>query len=147
MVCSGGTPNLVASSVVWTSIRTSTERPTLSARFWISSATLLIVHRVNQMDILYDLFDLVALKVAYEMPPDAFIIELTAFFKQFLGVVLADVDQSCSDRLTHHFCTEGLRDTHKENVFGTTPAPGANLPDAIPNDFYVLRKHFTTFKE
>ena len=107
----------------------------------------IVVHRVNQMDVVSDEFDFVALKVAYEMPPHAIIVQPVAFLVKLLSVVLTDVKKTRRNRLPDLVNSKGLCDTEEENVFGLSAASEANLPDAILDDFYVLRDHFATIKD
>ena len=84
--------------------------------------------------------------MADEMPPDTIIVQLVAFLVKLLRVVLTDVKKTRRNRLPDLVDSRGLRDAEEENVFGPSAASEASLPDAILDDFYVLRDHFTTFK-
>ena len=85
--------------------------------------------------------------MADEMPPDTIIIQLVAFLVELLRVVLTDVKKTRRNRLPDLVNSKRLRDAEEENVFRLSAASEANLPDAILDDFYVLRDHFTTFKD
>jgi hypothetical protein len=107
----------------------------------------IVVHRVNEVNIPSDVFDLVRLQMADEMPPDTVIVQLVAFLVELLRVVLTDVKKARRNSLPDLVYSKGLRDSEEENVFGLSPASQANFPDAIFEDFYVLRDHFTTIKD
>jgi hypothetical protein len=85
--------------------------------------------------------------MADEMPPDAIIVQLVALLVKLLRVVLTDVKKTRRNRLPDLVDSKGLRDAEEENVFGLSAASEANLPDAILDDFNVLRYHFTTFED
>jgi hypothetical protein len=85
--------------------------------------------------------------MAYEMPSDAIIIDLGAFFQKFLSVIFAEVQEPRIDCVANAVDPKCLRNTQKENIFGFSSAPETDFLNAFPYDFYVLRYHFTTFEE
>ncbi len=94
-----------------------------------------------------NIFDLIALKMAYEMPANPIVRELLTFPVQLLNVILTKIKQSGSSCLPDFLGIERFRDTNQENVFWISSTAQTRFPNPCFDDFNVFRDHFTTFKE
>ncbi len=87
------------------------------------------VHRVNEVNPLDDIFDLVGLQVTDEVPPNGFVGKPVPLPEEFLHVVLADVSNAGIDDLCDSLGRKCLRDRDQRYIRGIAACPHTCLAD------------------
>jgi hypothetical protein len=66
---------------------------------------------VNEVDVIRDVLDLIALEMADEMPSNSAVVEPVALLHKFLRVVLAKIKDPRRNRLPDYLYSKGLGNT------------------------------------